>query len=1554
MDETKIASIVAALTGSLRVVGSSGGRDDLRYVRRALANGLLSGQTPAAVGAEWVSAADPREELPAAQMNEIHELVRAVASTQPDGRMRVYGRRWPLLCDHRSQSVPGWARGAAAVESIGPFESEVGQRVWFDVHRLVDSVEVVDSRTGRLLFTLPPIALPLDQSDFDIRNINVPAGSIWLDAQSVDPAAPTGSRAGLRVRGASVSFDQSASLRDNTIVVAPGSVTSLHVYLDAVETSGRNLYGGDSRGLRLSPVTDATLVFDAAGGARLTQISPAAIDVFGCTVQLEHRVDSSARYDERLAQLWFPMAPDRNHLAAVETVSTLARMTGAAAIVDAGWTVPVAEAITASHTQASAIALQARTGGSLGLVLAGGLSANLDSLSPPIGFDNATVFASPGHLSVLASSEAPRFRRTLTLWSEDEGRHSHVAIRAHDPLLLHLDAASMEGGVEAVSLSSLEITAALDRPVAASGQRVPFYSEHAFLDEVRTADDRRLYLSAHAEPPRDPVSGQHRALAPTSFALSNAVVGVSSAQSLFVGGSLNAPWHLASGVATLEFSTRFAIPILPDPYAANITREAPRELLDSSAGRGRLNARVDWSSSEAPRVSFHVLEHTEGDVRHGIAELAVHVADRPAPRDSFRRDFLRLLDVSSNADLFGVGLTSGRDNRSVPAQLRGVELIAPLHAVSAFTLPAFQWEPVYNLPNPDAAPFPDTLTSQTDGGPTRFTAIEATLVPLAPLSVINTMLVKYNEERANVVARFTLPFGMIAAADIRREQFPGIWRPSPGFDAVRPHFSDRELHGAQQLSLTAPRRLVLLPGLPEPGLPGWAVQTDNCTGATNVLDSEFIDDTFNTTFANDMGIAPIKRIDFTGYGATIFSDWRHAGVLGAGVTQVKLEGIAGRTSREVVQVRSKLYPCGAVVVRSITMERTGGGNVFRRDSGWQPVSDARYEIDGDVHTGIAPRLTNIRRIRDTSIVYERDYSGLAVKLTQVTFDADVEIEGVTAGANASRLVPACDLVGYVQILPIGVELTVEQIDDLLAAKGPIGGPIDCEINVAESGLFMRLSRIEVDRTRTLGGQAQFVVVARGSTEVARAGQWTFGYRGAGEAEQRLLDPNQALPLIRANPVVVGARPPYRFADASQLHRVNNPQSEFALLHASGAQRLLIRQPHVRWGVSTVFGGAPLLFADMFAMAGIVSLFPRTDRCHPLPAGSALSITARGRVELVIPPQQGRGRGQFGVGVYEFTMSESAGLRMHTRYLPEAAITLIIDSEEDPDWSCEYGPVAMLNDVESFPELLQTVGTITSSSKSAPQIRTPQIAFGDALAPVQAIISLLTAFGLPVPFDLSITNTEFTYKTGIRYKFPAPGFITHQTISQLLKLGPGLSPELDLKVLMLSANTHAGKGRAELEIDAKLFGRVLELGLAEVFIGGAFKFEIGTAEDGNATVTTAFGIAGMVEADWKLIKASASRTYMGVREKTVGQEVKMGFSSSWEGEFSLLLEFASIGLNVELLTLVHEKGDVLEWEGKGTIAFEITFAWAWEHEFELEIEVSEELAIAAFVATSMLP
>jgi nucleotide-binding universal stress UspA family protein len=59
--------------------------------------------------------------------------------------------------------------------------------------------------------------------------------------------------------------------------------------------------------------------------------------------------------------------------------------------------------------------------------------------------------------------------------------------------------------------------------------------------------------------------------------------------------------------------------------------------------------------------------------------------------------------VSSRADLFGVGFSVGQrerdDRRGQPLRLRGMEMIASTRHVSAFTLPAFQWEPVYNLPD---------------------------------------------------------------------------------------------------------------------------------------------------------------------------------------------------------------------------------------------------------------------------------------------------------------------------------------------------------------------------------------------------------------------------------------------------------------------------------------------------------------------------------------------------------------------------------------------------------------------------------------------------------------------------------------------------------------------------------------------------------------------------------------------------------------------------------------------------------------------------------------
>jgi hypothetical protein len=618
-----------------------------------------------------------------------------------------------------------------------------------------------------------------------------------------------------------------------------------------------------------------------------------------------------------------------------------------------------------------------------------------------------------------------------------------------------------------------------------------------------------------------------------------------------------------------------------------------------------------------------------------------------------------------------------------------------------------------------------------------------------------------------------------------------------------------------------------------------------------------------------------------------------------------------------------------------------------------------------VHAGVVRRLTGIRRIRDTSNTYQRVYATGAVKLTQVVFDADVEIDGVTLGADSSRRVPARDIVGYVQVLPIGTDLTASQVDNLLAAAGPIGGPIDCELDVAQSGLHMRLARIEVDRTTTAAGTPELVAVARGTPELPQAGQWSFTFRGPSEPEPHRLEPDRPIPLIRANPVGT-VSPPYRFADPRELYRPANPDSEYGLLFAADAQRMLVAQPQLRAGDATIHAGAPLLFADMYALGGTTALFPRPERCHPLPSGSSLRVTGRRKVRLDVP-SQGLGAGEFKVAPLELTLHKNAALTVRSRFRPESTIRLVIDSDLRPEWSCRYGPVAVVTDIEDLEGIMQVVGDMTSSAVAAPEVRDPHMVFGGPLGPVQSIISFLTDFGLPFPFHVSVTNKEYAFKTGTKYKFPPPG-LDALLLDDAIKKGLGLMLELEL-VVGLGTETeslddlkrrigqhHLTRSRtvwhSHLEFKAKILVKAFELGIVELFLGGASKYEFVGKSDGTSEAALYIGFAGVVEVDLAILEISGGRAYSIVSRRK-GQKLELGFASEYEVEGELLKGLVAVALSFELLLLVEVSPDY-HFTGEATLAIDVTLGWVVSKSYEVEFEMSETLAAAAFVATTVLP
>ena len=217
--------------------------------------------------------------------------------------------------------------------------------------------------------------------------------------------------------------------------------------------------------------------------------------------------------------------------------------------------------------------------------------------------------------------------------------------------------------------------------------------------------------------------------------------------------------------------------------------------------------------------------------------------------------------------------------------------------------------------------------------------------------------------------------------------------PAPPFDAARlafnrPEYEGGALTGGLQLRVDAPKHPA-----ESPIFKGSTLQLDNVlrpdgspTGAGTlghsvgfIFNKEFFYD--GNTGYKDRGV-PLTRIDFTGYGASIFSHWQNPNAAVAATSQAHFDVFIGRAAQEVIQVRSLVYPWGIRVVRTITIFRTSSAYVYRFDTGWQAESDGIYDFRYNVyhppftvvaqnnpyqfHPGIVRGVFRVRNIRETN------------------------------------------------------------------------------------------------------------------------------------------------------------------------------------------------------------------------------------------------------------------------------------------------------------------------------------------------------------------------------------------------------------------------------------------------------------------------------------------------------------------------------------------------------------------------------------------------------------
>ncbi|QIG47350.1 hypothetical protein G5V57_06130 [Nordella sp. HKS 07] len=662
-------------------------------------------------------------------------------------------------------------------------------------------------------------------------------------------------------------------------------------------------------------------------------------------------------------------------------------------------------------------------------------------------------------------------------------------------------------------------------------------------------------------------------------------------------------------------------------------------------------------------------------------------------------DYFALLDVSTNADLLGISFSTFLNTRvgmfkthvpatsaEFPLQVKKMDVVSPGLNVRAFTVPQISWEPALNFTRPKVLGDPAEGVNYypDDGGPTRILNNSGETVALAPLPLTDFLVENFaGDDKFAAVALSTLPFGMRMLALLQKGYvYQGQTRPGATFGINAKKFPDN-LTGARQLQADGGDALRRNESKMFMGstlqvnnvLDLYGNGTGNSTlgrSVTEIFNNEWMLDPFQ--LVRQRGV-PLERVDWSGYGSSIFSNWLNPNAAIAETSQAKFDVWVGRCAHEIIQVRSIVYPWAIKVVRTITLFRTLTGYVYRYDTGWRAESDGRfdfryfiYEPNPDpahpgtlipkerqapyqIHPGVVGGLFLVKDIEETKdiepvtgtmTVHGKyvDINGREVdagingtsfpfELQPIYFNADIEIENPVSGFAEKelavgvkrKLVPARQILGFVQIAPRGMPLTEEAFKQLIDRQaGSIGAPIDCVVDIAKSGQQMRLVRFDISNSfQQDGSKPAFAVAGRGNVLLPKDGAWSLVRHEFGTGAVSPVPKELSVPLIRIGKLVskpVDIWGP-DIAPQDALLRIANPADllrpaaadtlNYGFLQSTDTQKALFLTPSFKVGIEKMLSKSPPLFADAFRIVNSKAIFPNVGKAIPGNIGDAISL-----------------------------------------------------------------------------------------------------------------------------------------------------------------------------------------------------------------------------------------------------------------------------------------------------------------------------------------------------------
>ena len=863
-----------------------------------------------------------------------------------------------------------------------------------------------------------------------------------------------------------------------------------------------------------------------------------------------------------------------------------------------------------------------------------------------------------------------------------------------------------------------------------------------------------------------------------------------------------------------------------------------------------------------------------------------------------RQNIFALLDVSTNADLYGVSFDwlYGRDQlirthvatttggSTFPVQVRGMDVVSQGRNAKVFTVPMISWEPLINLSQPHVPGDPPAGLNYypNDGGPTQILNNSDDAVTLAPLPLTYYLLDRFEQDDKDFVAcaLMTLPFGLKALALLqdpyRASDANGVVETRRGADVrLNAEEFEDEMKGGLQLQLNAGEASIA--GESDMFV-GSTIQLNNVLDAfgnsqgdstlgrtvTKIFNNEFLLEPFD--LFRQRGV-PLTRIDLSGYGATTFSNWLNSTAAFAQTSQARFDVFVGRCAHEVIQVKSMIYPWGIKVVRTITIFRVGSGYVYRVDSGWRAEShgqfDFRYWVNVvptskiekaspfHFHPGIIKGLFNVQNIIETDeiapvtgqmvsadIVNEDGLyvpnpaagDALDFELQPVYLDADVELENVVSGFTTKKIdgvdkkvVASKKILGYVQVAPRGIPITSAALRDLIVLQlGSIGGPIDCEIDLAGAGQKMRLNRFDANNSfGANGSDIVFAVAGRGNVLLPKDGSWTMVKHERNSGEVSPVPANLSVPVIRQGRLVKdNAGQKLDTPILSVLLRLANPADllrapvddtvNYGFLQSTDTQKALFLTPAFEIGKKQLFSKTPPLFVDAFRIVNSKSIFPNIGNAENN-LGEAISLISNGTefskgalkdigkdvwslMDVTAAAGNAAGHGykllkqvaSFDLPNKEFELIDvgDGNFRIYIEYeqkdqdgnqQAKGSLDFNIDSMAAniaDTWKSRMGNIGLVIDLAGIDRLMTIRGNWDSKKGSAASYPQPDLQFADELQPIIDILEILqqlqggdyagaVANGLKLAMSNKAGTWEYKFEASKEIpvlRFPVPDFV----------------------------------------------------------------------------------------------------------------------------------------------------------------------------------------------------